>query len=133
MTLRAVAQDPYIVSPLVESNPNGPQGSRLLLFARFEIGAFAARPVQAAEQQVEPMPQWLVVTALLLARGPQLQDHALERGHVVRQVLGRGRLQIGGTSGDGGLRIRHGVSVQAPRRHDLDGDSWTDRGFGPAV
>jgi hypothetical protein len=52
------------------------------------VVTLAPRAVQAMQQHVEPVPQRLVVAALLLEGGEQLQDHALQRGHVVRQVLG---------------------------------------------
>jgi hypothetical protein len=52
------------------------------------IEALAARAVQAAQQQVEPVPQRLVVPVTLAQRGEQFQDHALERGHIVGQLLG---------------------------------------------
>lgn len=57
----------------------------------------AAWAVQAAQQHVEPVPQRLVVVPLLVQRGQQLQDHTLERGDVVGQVLGGGRRQASGS------------------------------------
>jgi hypothetical protein len=58
------------------------------------VNAFAARPVQAAQQQVEAVPQPLNVAIALVQRGQQFQDHALERGRVVGQVLGGSRREI---------------------------------------
>jgi hypothetical protein len=52
------------------------------------VEALAAWPVQAAQQPVEPVPQGLVVALTLVQRVEQFQDHALERGRVVGQVLG---------------------------------------------
>jgi hypothetical protein len=52
------------------------------------VEALATRPVQATQQQVESMPQGLVIALTLVQRGQQLQDHALERARVVGQVLG---------------------------------------------
>jgi hypothetical protein len=54
------------------------------------VDAFAARPVQAAQQQVDPVPVSLDVAIALVQRGQQFQDHALERGRVVGQLLGGG-------------------------------------------
>jgi hypothetical protein len=54
------------------------------------VVTLAAWAVQAAQQHVEPVPQRLVVASLLLEGGEQLQDQALQRGHVVGQVLGGG-------------------------------------------
>src|SRR5262249_49127821 len=70
------------------------------------VHAFAARPVQAAQQQVEPVPQRLDVAITLMQRGQQFQDHALERGRVVGQVLGGGRREI-----SSGVRAAHTYNV----------------------
>jgi hypothetical protein len=67
------------------------------------IEALAARSVQAPQQQVEAVPQRLVVAIALVQRGQQFQDHALERGGVVGQVLHGNRRQ--GSSG--GVRDTH--------------------------
>jgi hypothetical protein len=64
------------------------------------ITALAARAVQATQQQVEPVPQRLVVALLLVERRQQLHHHALERGRVVGQVLGGGRLVGRGGAGE---------------------------------
>ena len=58
------------------------------------VEALAARPIQPPQEQVEPVPQRLVVTLVLLQGGQQFQDQALEGGHIVGQVLG-GRAAAG--------------------------------------
>ena len=67
------------------------------------VEALAARPIQAAQQQVDPVPHRLVVAIALVQRGQQFQDHALERGHVVGQLLGGGRRQASSS----GVREAH--------------------------
>jgi len=52
------------------------------------VETLAARPIQAAQQQIEPVPQRVVVALVLLHRGHQFQDHALKRADIDRQVLG---------------------------------------------
>jgi hypothetical protein len=41
------------------------------------VEALAAPPIQAAQQQVDPVPHCLFVTHVLVARNQQFQDHAL--------------------------------------------------------
>jgi hypothetical protein len=59
------------------------------------VDAFAAAPVQAAQQQAEAVSQSLDVTIALVQGTQQFQDHALKRGHVVGQLLGGSRRQAG--------------------------------------
>jgi hypothetical protein len=54
------------------------------------IEAFAARPIQAAQQQIDPVPQSFDVAIALVQRGQQFQYHALERDYIVGQALGVG-------------------------------------------
>jgi hypothetical protein len=67
------------------------------------VEAFAARAVQAPQQQVKAMPQRLGVALLPVPRGQQFQDHALQRGHVIRQFPGGG----GGHVSSGGVGGTH--------------------------
>ena len=70
------------------------------------VEAFAARPVQPPQEQVEPMPQRLVV-ALVLPQGvQQLQDQALQGGHIVGQGR-RGRRRWNRS----GVRTAHGYKT----------------------
>jgi hypothetical protein len=63
------------------------------------VEAFAARTVQAPQQQFQAMLQCLMVAITLPQRGDQLENHALEHGRIVGQLLGgQGRLDSGGMS-----------------------------------
>jgi hypothetical protein len=66
------------------------------------VDALPARPVQVAQQQVDPVPQPVEVAIALVQRGQQFQNHALERGHVVGQLLGGGWRQA-----SSGIREAH--------------------------
>ena len=57
------------------------------------VETLAARPVQAAQQHIEPVPQRVVVALVLVQRGHQFQDQALKGGDIDRQVLGGERRQ----------------------------------------
>jgi hypothetical protein len=52
------------------------------------VQAFAARPVQATQQEVESVPHRLNVAVTLVQGSQQFQHHLLKRGQVVGQVLG---------------------------------------------
>jgi hypothetical protein len=58
------------------------------------IEAFAARPIQAPQQQIDPLLQPLNVTITIVQRGQQFQDHALECGYIIGQVFGEWSLQV---------------------------------------
>jgi hypothetical protein len=58
------------------------------------IEAFTAGSIQAAQQQIDSVPQGLVVTIALVQRSQQFQNHALQRGHILGQLLSGGRRPV---------------------------------------
>jgi hypothetical protein len=67
------------------------------------IEAFATRSIQAPQQQIDAVPEPLDVAITLVQRSQQFQDHALERGYIIGQVLGVGWWQ----SSSSGVRKIH--------------------------
>src|SRR5438093_1505084 len=53
------------------------------------IETLAARSIETTQQLIQTLPQGIAVAALLLERGQQFQNHPLEGGRVIRQLLDR--------------------------------------------
>ena len=51
------------------------------------VEALGARPIQTPQQSIQALPQGVPVAVRFVQRGQQFQDHPLEGGRVIRQVL----------------------------------------------
>src|SRR5438270_731264 len=56
----------------------------------------AALAVQPAQEQIQPVPQFVLVPAFLVQRRQEFQDHPLEDIRIVGQLLQRRQWQLGG-------------------------------------